>query len=181
VKKVLVAGRLDSQMLVNRNPEPFLKLVAPDDKAVLRKDFDAHRSRVFATQFAPGTKPATGAARVKGRMTYRATTSEGFKTLEITTNFVWVYPFQMPGAEPGDNLVVVHDELVWHVLRPTEVAKSSRGVWLDHGQSYSSNVDCDQYRKGFIAPGKPKSGPGTDNDPDAMFDPERTLDLPTTC
>jgi hypothetical protein len=180
VKKVLIAGRLDSQMLVNRNPEPFLKLVAPDDRTLLRKDFASHDSSVFVTQFAPGTKPAREAPRVKGRITYRATTTDGYQALEITTNFVWVYPFQVSGGGPGDNLVVVHDELVWHFLRPAEVAKSSRGLWLDRGESYASNVDCDQYRKGFIAPGKPKAGPGTE-DPDVIFDPEGSLDLPTTC
>jgi hypothetical protein len=179
VKKVLVAGRLDSQMLVSRNPDPFLKLLAPAAKDDMRKDFSSDDFSVYATQFAPGAKRATVAPRVKGRISYRVTKIEGIPALEMTTNFVWVYPFQVSA---GDGLVVVHDELVWQVLQPSKVQKSVRGLWLDHGQSYASNIDCDQYDKGLIAPGKPEFGAGPDNeDQDSMFDPDRTLDISDNC
>jgi hypothetical protein len=93
-----------------------------------------------------------------------------------------VYPFQASGGDATDNLVVVHDELVWQVLQPSKVEQSSRGLWLDHGQSYASNMDCDQFAKGLIAPGKREVGLGTDKEnPDSMFDPERTLDVGTNC
>jgi hypothetical protein len=182
VKKALIAGRLDSRMLVDRNPDAFLKLLAPDAKASLRKDFASDDFSVYATQFAPGAQPAKETPRVKGRVTYRVTRSDGIPALEVTTNFVWVYPFQVPGADPGDNLVVVHDELVWHVLQPSKVQKSSRGLWLNSGESYASNIDCDQFNKGLIAPGKQEIGIGGDTeDPDSMFDPDRALDITSNC
>jgi hypothetical protein len=181
VKKALVAGRLDSQMLVNRDPNTFLKLLAPAAKDDMRKDFSTEDFSVYATQFAPGVKRATEAPRVKGRISYRVTKVEGIPALEMTTNFVWVYPFKVSGAA-GDGLVVVHDELVWQVLQPSKVQAPVRGLWLDHGQSYASNIDCDQYDKGLIAPGKPEVGVGPDTDnPDSMFDPNRTLDIQTNC
>lgn len=176
VKKALVAGRLDKRMLVDRKPDAFLKLLAPDAKANLTKDFSSEKFSVYATQFAPGVKRASEQPRVKGRVSYKATKTEGIRAIEVTTNFVWVYPFQ------GDDVVVVHDELVWMVLHPSDVQASSRGLWLDHGQSYASNMDCDQFEKGLIAPGKPEVGVGTGNeDPDSMFDPNRSLDVGTNC
>jgi hypothetical protein len=182
VKKAMVAGRLDSQMLVSRNPEPFLKLLAPAARADLRKDFSSDDFSVYATQFAPGAKRATEAPRVKGRISYRATKVEGIPVLEVTTNFVWVYPFQVSGSRAGDGLVVVHDELIWQILQPTKVKTSFRGVWLDRGEFYASNIDCDQFEKGLVAPGKLALGvdPGDDN-PDSMFDPDRTLDISNDC
>jgi hypothetical protein len=179
VKKALVAGRLDSQMLVKRNPDPFLKLFAPDARSDMRKDFSTDDFSVYATQFAPGAKPAKETPRVKGRISYRTTKVEGIPALEVTTNFVWVYPFQVSS---GDGIVVVHDELVWQVLHPSKVQASLRGLWLSKGQSYASNIDCDQYNKGLIAPGKPEFGIGPDTeDPDSMFDPDRSLDISTNC
>jgi hypothetical protein len=184
VKKAMIASRLDNQMLVRHNPEPFLNLVAPDDKTVLRKDFTTNNFKVFATQLAPGAKPAKEAPRVTGKITYRSiTTGQGLRALEITTKFVWVYPFQVSTSRPGDDLVVVRDELVWHLLEPTKVTKSSRGLWLFNGQSYASNIDCAQYEnKGFLAPGKRGLQNGLrSEDEDTVFDPDGSLDLKTTC
>jgi hypothetical protein len=175
VKKALVAGRLDKRMLVDRKPDAFLKLLAPDAKTLLRKDFSSDKFSVYATQFAPGVKPASQQPRVKGRVTYKAAKTEGIRAIQVTTNFVWVYPFK-------DDVVVVHDELVWMVLHPSDVETSSRGLWFDHGQFYASNMDCDEFDKGLIAPGKPEIGVGTDNqDPNSMFDPNRTLDVGNSC
>lgn len=182
VKKVMVAGRLDTPMLVNRNPGPFLKLLAPAARTDMRKDFSSDDFSVYATQFAPGVKRAKEAPRVKGRISYRATKVEGIPVLEVTTNFVWVYPFQVSGSRAGDGLVIVHDELVWQILQPSKVKTDYRGVWLDHGEFYASNIDCDQLEKGLIAPGKLEVGldPGKD-DPDSLFDPDRTLNIDTSC
>jgi hypothetical protein len=182
VKKAMIASRLDNQMLVRHNPEPFLGLVAADDKTLLRKDFAANNFKAFATQFAPGVTPAKEAPRVKGKITYRSiTTGQGLPALEITTNFVWVYPFQVSTSQPGDDLVVVREELVWHYLQP-KVTKSSRGLWLFNGQSYASNIDCAQYEKGFVAPGKRGLQNGLrSEDQDTVFDPDASLDLKTTC
>ncbi len=184
VKKALIAGRLDNAMLVNRNPTPFLNLLAPDAKPGMRKDFSSADFSVYATQFSPLAKPAKIAPRVKGRISYQVTTDEdGFPVIEINTNFVWVYAFDRPASSPGDNLVVVHDELVWQVPQASKVAKSSRGLWLSDGQSYASNMDCSQFDKGLIAPGVQKlvTGKGDDEDPDSMFDPDRALDVGNNC
>lgn len=183
VKKALIAGRLDSQMLVSRDPDAFLKLFSPAAEKDLRDDFASQEFSVYATQFAPGVEAADEAPRVKGRVTYTVTTSDGVPVIEVTTNFVWVYAFQVSGTEAGDNLVIVHDELVWQVPQASKVTESSRGLWLHTGQVYASNMDCDQFDKGLIAPGGQgvQAAPGGGENEDSMFDPERALDAGSTC
>lgn len=183
VKAALVASRLDERMLNRRDPAALLSLMAKGIRDGIAKDFTTDQFSVYATQISPTRKLATEKPRVKGRITYRATsTTEGVHVLEIVTNFVWVYAFTGGGE---DNLVVVHDEVTWQIPVSSEVKTEFRGLWLSKGTSYGSNVDCTEYRAGLLAP-TPKSAKGTGNggandNPGSMFDPERSLNITTTC
>jgi hypothetical protein len=58
---------------------------------------------------------ATAQPRVQGTMTYRAATGkfsngESVPVLEITTNYVWVYAFAGRTEQPGDHLVLSHEQ-----------------------------------------------------------------------
>jgi hypothetical protein len=184
VQKALIAARLDKQMVVNRNIDPFLKLMAPDARADLRKDFSSETFATYATQIATGSKLAPQTPRVKGRITYRATkASDGIRVIEVITNFVWIYPFVAPSQAPGDDIVVMHDEVTWQVPDVNDVASTGRGLWIDHAQSYGSNIDCTQINKGYLAPGTTQtgSGPGPTEDPNTMYDPEHTIDIKNSC
>lgn len=187
VRQALILGRLDTAMQ-HGDPDRFLALFAEDARSELRRDFQTGQFASYATRFRPHALRASVEARAKGRITYRATRAgNGIRVLEVTTNFVWVYPFRVPNVSPGDALVVIHDEVVWQVPHPDDVRPSSAGLWLASSQSYASNIDCASLAEGLIDVSsrlKFDLRPGTagdDPDPDRMYDPDQSLDLPGTC
>ena len=182
VKKALIAARLDTKMLVNRDPSTLINMLAPDARPSIRNDFDKKDFFIFASQLAPGSTLTSDGPRVKGRVTFRAAKDGDIRLLEVITNFVWVYPFSGSLAEPGDHLVVVHDEVHWMFPASADVENSSRGMWIDAAEGYASNIDCDQLKKSLLALGKPEAVlPGSGEDEDTMFDPDRSLAIKETC
>ncbi|WP_236648434.1 hypothetical protein [Micromonospora sicca] len=130
----------------------------------------------------PGARMTGDQPRAKGRISYRATKDAGgIRILEVTTNFVWAYAFRTSGTVPGDGVVVVHDTVVWSVPHPDDVDRSSNGLWIEEANLFASNIDCAAFDKGLLDLGTPSVGGPDDPDPDAVFDPDKTLDLPDTC
>ncbi|MBF5029691.1 hypothetical protein IRY44_08055 [Micromonospora sp. ANENR4] len=182
VRTALVTARLDRTFFTAKNPERLVRQFAPDARADLRDDFPTGEAGTYATRLAPGAQLTADQPRVKGRISYRATKdSQGIRLLEVTTNFVWAYAFPTASTEPGDGVVVVHDTVVWSVAHPDDVDRSSAGLWIDKADSYASNIDCAAFDKGLLKLGKPSFGGPADPDPDAVFDPDKTVDLPDTC
>ncbi|MFI7221472.1 hypothetical protein [Micromonospora maritima] len=182
VRKALVTGRLDRAFFTAKDPERLVRQFAPDARAGLRDDFSTGAAVSYATQLAPGSRLTADQPRVRGRVSYRATKDAGgIRVLEVTTNFVWAYPFLTASVAPGDGVVVVHDTVVWSVAHPDDVKRSSAGLWIDKADSYGSNIDCAAFDKGLLRLGTPSLGGPADPDPDAVFDPDKTLDLPETC
>jgi hypothetical protein len=55
-------------------------------------------------------------------------------------------------------------------------------MWINEASGYVSNIDCSQLDRSLLALGKPQLVPGgADEDPDAMFDPNRSLEIEDTC
>ncbi|MFI2713268.1 hypothetical protein ACH495_24405 [Micromonospora sp. NPDC018662] len=182
VRKALVTARLDRAFFTAKDPERLVRQFAPDARADLRDDFPAGEAVTYATRLAPGARLTADQPRVKGRISYRATKdAHGIRILEITTNFVWAYAFPTASTVPGDGVVVVHDTVVWSVAHPDDVRGSSAGLWIEKADSYGSNIDCAAFDKGLLALGKPSFGGPTDPEPDAVYDPDKTVDLPDTC
>ncbi|MEU0154842.1 hypothetical protein [Micromonospora fulviviridis] len=78
----------------------------------------------------------------------------------------------------------MHDTLVWEVPHPDDVRSRDNGLWLTHMRSYGANVDCAAFDKGLLnvgtgRDGKPVATPVPD--PDSLYDPDRSLDIPDTC
>ncbi|GAB3375994.1 hypothetical protein RMN56_04015 [Micromonospora halotolerans] len=182
VRKALVTSRLDRRFITSKDPDRLLRQFAPDARADLREDFTSDAFATYATRLAPGARITTDQPRVKGRISYRATKdAQGIRILEITSNFVWAYAFRTSGGLPGDGVVVVHDTVVWSVPHPGDVRSGSNGLWIEKSDSYGSNIDCAAFDKGLLDVGSPTFGGPEDPDPDAVFDPDRTLDVPDTC
>ncbi|MEH1013810.1 hypothetical protein V6U90_11965 [Micromonospora sp. CPCC 206060] len=187
VRRALVEARLGPRMLAGDNG-PFLALMAPDARADLRKEFTNAVALNYATRIGGKTRwVRTETPRVKGTVTYRPTVDEyGVRVLEITTNFVWVYPFDVPATDPRDALVVMHDKVVWHVPHRNDVRTGSRGLWLWSATSYGYNVDCAAFRRGFldVSPPLPPVVTGsttTQTNPDVYYDPQHPLDSKDRC
>ncbi|MET8907408.1 hypothetical protein [Micromonospora sp. NPDC004551] len=182
VRKALVTSRLDRSFITSKDPDRLLRQFAPDARADLREDFGSDAFATYATRLAPGARITADEPRVKGRISYRAAKdAQGIRILEVTSNFVWAYAFHTSGGLPGDGVVVVHDTVVWSVPHPGDVRSVSNGLWIEKADSYGSNIDCAAYDKGLLDVGTPSFGGPADPDPDAVFDPDRTLDVPDTC
>jgi hypothetical protein len=184
VKQGMIAARLDPTMLTGHDTSKLLGLLAPDTRDNIKKEyFDKDDFFFLATQIAPGYTLTSDPIRSKGRVTFRGKKDNGVRLLEVITNFVWVYPFSGELKEPGDHLVVMHDEVTWVFPADNDVEKNSRGMWIDGAQAYASNIDCDLLDKSLLALGKPKVVPiGSGNqDDDAAFDPNGSLDIKSTC
>jgi hypothetical protein len=182
VRAALLTARLDRRFMTTNDPEPLIRRFARDARAGLRKDFASDTFAAYATRLAPGARLTADPPRVKGRISYRATKdADGIRILAVTTNFVWAYAFPTSSTMPGDGLVVVHDTVVWSVPHPDDVDRSSNGLWIEDANSYAANIDCAAFDKGLLDLGAPSHGGPDAPDPDAVFDPDTTLDLPDTC
>ncbi|WP_262287281.1 hypothetical protein [Micromonospora sp. MA102] len=182
VRTVLVTARLDRRFMTTDDPDPLIRQFAPDARAGLRTSFASDTFAAYATRLAPGARLTAEQPRVKGRISYRATTdADGVRILAVTTNFVWAYAFQTSGTSPGGGLVAVHDTVVWSMPHPDDVKRGSEGLWVEDANSYTANVDCAAFDKGLLGPGTRGFGGPDGPDPDAVFDPAATLDLPDTC
>ena len=180
VKRALIAARLDPAMLVNRDPSKLLDILAPDSRGRASSDFDRGVFLSYASQIAPGSRLADEGPRVRGEMTFRASTEGEVRLLEVVSNVVWVYPFT-GGSPAGRSLVVVHDEVVWHFPVASDVEPDARGLWIDLATAVVSNVDCTQLAKSLLALGTPQPGATGPADEAAIFDPDRPVAADSTC
>ncbi len=180
VKRALIAARLDPAMLVDHDPSKLLDLLAPDSRGRASSDFDRGAFLSYASQIAPGSPLAAEGPRVRGAMTFRATTEGDVRLLEVVSNVVWVYPF-MGGSPARRPLVVVHDEVVWLFPVASDVEPDARGLWIDLATASVSNVDCAQMATSLLALGTPRPGGTGPTDEVAVFDPGRPLAVDSTC
>lgn len=182
VKQALIAARLDPAMLASHDPNALLKLLSPQASKEVKPYFDSQKFFGFATQVAPGYFLTSDKVRVSGQVTFRGSTANSVRLLEVVTNFVWVYPFEGALQEPGDHLVIVHDQVTWAIPVDTDVDKAYRGLRLSGWDGFASNMDCDLLKQSLLALGKPQFvTAGTDADANAAFDPSRSLNVTSTC
>ncbi|MEV4542534.1 hypothetical protein [Micromonospora echinaurantiaca] len=149
VRAALVESRLETNMLVG-DVEPFLARLAPDARKQLRPHFEDSSFLRYATRMESrsGWKPDI---RAQGRISYRATRVEGVRLLEVTTEFVWVYSFDVARkAPPGAGLVAIRDRVVWQVPHPGDMPASGRGLWLASARAVAWNTDCGWLRDGWV-------------------------------
>ena len=184
VRAALIASRIDSRMLVSRDPVTFIEMMSPATHDFLWDEFDSDNFGYFASQLASGAELAVATPRVEGTVTYHATLdSGGIRVIEISTSFVWAYAFEVPADSEVDGIVVVRDQLVWHLPHEDDVSPEATGLWLWEGEAYAWGIDCDAFERSLLAPQTERLAPGFNGtvDEGQMFDPEGSLNLPNTC
>jgi hypothetical protein len=185
VEEALIATRLDSAMLLDHDPEPFIALMSEDNQPGLREDFETGAFGYFASQLADGAALAVATPRVDGEITFEATTDEGgYRVIEVVTSFVWAYAFEVASDDPDlHGIVVVRDELVWQVAHADDVADSSEGLWLWDGEAYAWGIECDAFDQGLLSPQTELQFDfyGDSADEEDVFDPQGSLNLGNTC
>lgn len=180
VKHALINARLDARMLVRHDHRPYLELLPPSTRGARQADFNSSRYATYATQIADHVSLANQPPRVKGTMTYRITGTRSAPVLEVTTNYVWVYPLIVEGVQP--TTVVVHDRQVWQrvlVAAESNGASDTRHISLVKADAAMDRVDCAQLRStGRIAP--ESGGRSAAGDRNA-FDPAQPIRTGLTC
>jgi len=184
VRKALLESRVDISMF-SGDPEPFLALLAPDARERSREDFTNGSFLRYATRMASPSEWEPG-VRADGRVSYRATEENGIRLLEVSTEFVWAYPFDVDLRAPaGASLVALRDRVVWQVPHPDDVPVSARGLWITSAEAVTWNADCAQLRAGWVQEQFWVAGVHRDQipagDPGTIFDLDAPAPTTTRC
>lgn len=181
VRAALVAGRLDPAMLRDHSTAAFESLLAPNDRTYVHQWFLTWRFRDVATWIDPKvTLDPHQPPRVSGRVTFASVGVNGVPTLQVTTNFVWVYPF----VDGPQRVAAVHDDIRWDFAPEKRVRRADAGMWVGEARSYFAWIDCAAWDRGLLAPDESAFGgalPAGAEDPDAVLRPDHSLDIVNDC
>lgn len=155
VREVLVASRLDRDLVAGHDPTRFLSLLAPDARRQLEPLFNGSESQVqsLVSMTAADAPLLPNEPKVKGEMTV---TAGAAGELVISTNYVFAYAFEPTEPLPlvdAMNVIVVVRADVDYVLRAGERwTEGSQGLWYGDATGYAFSIGCEAYRKGYLAP-----------------------------
>ncbi|NUO58355.1 MAG: hypothetical protein HOV78_16930 [Hamadaea sp.] len=183
VRAALVISHLDQRTLVQHDPAPFVALLAADTRSWWTRTLKGTHYGVTVIRIAADAHLAPVEPRVSGRTTFRAAKLNGRNALEVITNYVWVYAFDLPADWTGSRTAVVHGEEHWFFVR----AKNALQLYLQDTDGYWSSIDCDASRQGLTAPWRgepaevaPTSSPYEEST-DAYYQPDHSLEIADTC
>lgn len=155
VREILVASRLDHDLLVDHDPQRFLSLLAPDARRQLEPLFRGGEPRVQSLVSMASTDSRLLAVepKVKGEMTV---TPGDAGEIVVSTNYVFVYAFESEvplRLVDAMNAIVVVRADVDYVLRVTDRwTEGSKGLWYGDATGYAYSIGCEAYQKGYLAP-----------------------------
>lgn len=186
--QALVAAHLDPKMLVAHDPTAYLALLAPDaraqDQSTVVSALAPGRSREV-TLLTTGFPLLSVPVKVNGSMSI---STDADDNLVVHTNYVFAYPFKPLNMDTVTDawqiIAVQHFAADYTVIGNTrKFRSSSQGLWLTHVQSYDYSMSCAQSDKGFLAPAfsDPSGAGGTRANPDTLYDPNHSLDIPDGC
>jgi hypothetical protein len=172
VKHVMIQTRLDPKVLTGHDSSAFLGMIASDERGEVQKDLQGGTIMPYLTEIGSSDSLTDDPIKVAGTMTYtERTSSRGVRELDVTTNYVFVYPFTGPRTKPGDHLVVLHQNTVWEFPNSSDVLSSSRGLWIHSAITDPYNIDCSLLDdSGMIGVGS------SEPDQTLAFDPNTPVD-----
>jgi hypothetical protein len=152
----------------------LLKLVAPTSRGYVTRYHGSGDGLALMTTVGKEMPLSELAPRVKGRISFESVTDRsGRRVLEVTTNFVWVYPF----ADGHTGLI--HDRVRWRFYRAGDVQPPYRGLQPYRWRAYWYNVDCAATAHGILAPRT--TLPAPTGNPDSYYNPDRAVNIPENC
>ncbi|MPZ86087.1 MAG: hypothetical protein GEV28_39240 [Actinophytocola sp.] len=186
VRQVLIASRLDREVIEGHDYERFLKLLAPKARADLRPGFsdDLGTSYSYATRIADDFRLLPVDPKVQGTMSAELG-KDG--SLVIHTNYVFAYAFDTLTPErvtDAMDIVAVDRWEADYVLTDDRWPEDNQGLWLDKVQGYGYSIACTAYKEGSLAPAYSERIDGDDADPEAedrYFDPSKPLLTDSSC
>lgn len=186
VRQVLVASRLDREVIEGHDYERFLTLLAPEAQEDLRPGFtdDLGTSYSYATRIADDFRLLPVDPKVRGTMSAELG-EDG--ALVIHTNYLFAYAFDTLTPErvtdPMD-IVAVDRWETDYVLTDERWPADNQGLWLDKVQGYGYSIACTAYQEGALAPAYSERIEGDDADPEAearYFDPSKPILTDSSC
>lgn len=172
VRRALIVTYLDHRVLVGHDPTPLQELLASN----------SWKDTPPLVRISRSVELSADAPRIKGTTIVRGTASDG--ALEIVTNYVVVYAFDVSDRGVASRIAGVHSQVTWRVYDSSEYLSEDSGLWLYQSKGYKFNIDCDEAEQGLLAPPQDINGdrPLWDTeDPDKAYDPNRGLDVEDTC
>ena len=180
VRAAMIATHLDDRMLIGHDPATLLGMLAPNARAQIRGWFKTSDFDTLAVWIDPSVRlDPREQPRVSGRITYASVISDGLRTLRVTTNFVWVYAFDLP----EDPLAVQHDETAWEFPSTRNLRAGDRGMWVRNTKGYSALIDCAAAAHGLLAPTRVPVAPQPNDteDPKNYLRADHSLDIGDDC
>jgi hypothetical protein len=185
VKKALEIMLLDERALIRHDPAEVLRMFAPADRSWIEESYTKPAEGVLGPLISGTARLSQHEPRIKGRTTVRGITDDGLHPLEIITNYVVVYPFDVQDLGPESRTAVFHVDIVWRIYPEDEVYERDQGLTIEEANNYMYGMDCAEADRGFLAPSPPLDGPGglagPHDDPDSFYDPERSLEVGDGC
>ncbi|MGW5570403.1 hypothetical protein ACWEVD_04310 [Nocardia thailandica] len=188
VRALIVAARLDRQVIERHDYEPVLALIAP------------HQAEEIRPRLRPGTEAETWwvavriateypllpvTPRVTGTMT---TALDDDGELIIRTNYLVAYAFDAPHPElldgPLDIVAVDRWEADYHWVDDPAYDAESQGIYYGEVNGHRYSVGCALGHRGFTAPNYTNSawtGSPSDRPAEAYFDPTQPLPTEDGC
>lgn len=177
VRAALIASHLDHRIIVDHDVSAFLATLCSACGDHLGKEFAAGRFGLVAQRIAKEWKLAAEPPRVSGHTTFRESKWGEVKVLEVVTNYVWVYPFDLPQEWSGERVVVAHDEVRWVFPKDADVDGSYRGMSQADSKGYLVGMECGQAKLGYLAP-RPHRSTTTQ---DALYRPDHPFEVEKGC
>jgi hypothetical protein len=177
VHEALSAMFLDRQALVAHDPSAVLLLLAPSYRPAFAKGYTSPQGGSANVLVSGRASLAGFEPRVQGRTTVRVASEKGRHPLDVTTEYVVVYPFEVQDFGPGSRTAAVRFAFTWRIHPPGEAAAEDRGLTLTGGSSALFHADCAEAARGLLAPDTEELG----IDPESFYDLDLPIDAADTC
>ncbi|WP_052314613.1 hypothetical protein [Nocardia thailandica] len=188
VRALIIAARLDRQVIEYHDPEPVLALLAPGQAATIRPQLrpgnEAHTWWV-TVKIATGYPLLPVTPRVTGTMT---TALDDDGELIIHTNYVVAYAFDTPHPEmltgPLDIVAVDRWEAAYRWIDNPAYDAESQGIYYGPMRGHQFSIGCALHRQGFTAPdytNRVWTGTPAERPAEAYFDPSQPMPTKDGC
>jgi hypothetical protein len=168
VKKLLIAGHLNSTVLGGGSPRAFARLLIPSERSWFDRNLnrpgrhgDIRSSRGWVTSFYPGSTVLVGnVIKVHGFMTAAAALSRKTPVLRIHADYLFVYPIEQANGPPSTRMRIVARTVLTVEFATWTDPGGSLEPWIASALGGPAGILCG-IDDGFVHPAFPGGQPST--------------------
>jgi len=166
VRKLLIAGHLNSTVLAGGTPQAFARLLIPTERSWFDRnlnrpgrDGDIRSSRAWVTSFYPGSTVLVGnVIKVHGFMTAAAGWSRHTPVLRIHADYLFAYPVEQAGGRPSTRMRIVARTVLTVEFATWTDPGGSLEPWIASALGGPAGILCG-INDGFVHPAFPGGEP----------------------